>query len=73
MGYLTILSGLLKLINVFAQKAKDKQLLDAGEAKAIVRMSNEGMGKIYKAKLARDNVKHDVDSLRNDPNNRNRR
>lgn len=52
MPWLSILSGLFKLTNVIAKIVADKQLMDAGEAKALLRISNEGQSKIYKAKLA---------------------
>lgn len=70
MPYLSIIDSLFKLINVLAQKARDKDLMDAGAAGAIIRISNEGRNKIYKARLDRANTALDDDSLRDDPANR---
>lgn len=36
MPWLSLLSGLLQLVNVLAGYVKDKQLVDAGKAEAIV-------------------------------------
>lgn len=56
MPWLSILKSLFSLANVVAKIVHDKQLMDAGEAKALIRVSNEGLNKIYKAKLAYRNA-----------------
>ena len=67
---LSLLKGVVSLSSLLAKMAHDKQLLDAGEYKAIAKANNEHIKKINNAILARRSVKHDVDSVRNDPENR---
>lgn len=75
MGFTTLLEvfrGLLKLSNTVARYFKDQQLMDAGENKAKAEMSHEQFKRVTKAHNAANNVKHDADSVRNDPDNRGR-
>ena len=66
--------GLLRLVLTIADKlseiVRDKQLLDAGEARAISHNLQEGMKRVEMAQKARGSVKHDPDSVRADPDNR---
>lgn len=67
---LTVIKGLTKLSNYLAKIAHDKQLLDAGEYRAIARNNEKAISKINNAISARRNVKLDADSVLNDKNNR---
>ena len=67
---LSVIKGLTGLATLLAKHAHDKQLLSAGEYKAIAEVNDAQIKKINKAINARRNVKHDADSLRNDQNNR---
>lgn len=67
---LSVIKGLVSLSNILAKYAHDKQLLDAGEYKAIAEMNNAQIKKINKVINARRSVKHDNDSVRNDKDNR---
>ena len=66
----TIIKSLLSIVDWFAKKAHDKQLLDAGEYKAIARANNAQIKRINKAITAGRSVAVDTDSLRNDKANR---
>jgi len=68
--YLKIIPYLFKLIHVFAQKARDKGLMDAAAAGALMRHSNEGINQIHKAVAARRTTPTDDDSLRSSTDNR---
>ena len=67
---LSVIKGLINVTNLLAKIAHDKQLLNAGEYKAIAKANNEHLEKINKAIYARRNVKHDSSSVRNDSQNR---
>ena len=72
MGWLSILRGLFGITQTVLRMMADRQLLDAGEAKAIARNLTQANEKLDKALAARRNVKHDADSVSNDPANRDR-
>lgn len=72
-SFFAVFKGLLKLGNVIARYFKDQQLLDAGENKAKAEMGHEQIKRINEANIAADNVKHDADSVHNDPDNRRNR
>lgn len=46
MGWVSLLSGLLKIVNLIAGYVKDKQLIDAGKAEAIVDGTNHVAGMV---------------------------
>lgn len=52
MSWLTILGALLKLASRIAEIVRDKQLMDAGEAKAIARSLGEQNARLEKALAA---------------------
>jgi hypothetical protein len=58
-----LLASLLKLI-------ADRQLIDAGAAKVIAANANASLDAISKAIAARDSIRDDGDSVRNDSDNR---
>lgn len=70
MAWLQALSALLKLANLLAGYLRDKQLLEAGEARAISESLSVAQSRVQVAMAARAAVKHDPDSVRNDPYNR---
>ena len=53
MSWLAVITSLIKLISVFADYLNNKQLLDAGEAKAISEGQNEILLKLQQVKAAR--------------------
>ena len=73
MGWLNILKGILGLANMVAKFVSDKQLMDAGEAKAVARNLSQTNEKLNAAIDARRNVRHDTDSVQRDKNNRRNR
>ena len=68
MSWFTVLKGLLNLVNAVAKHMADKQLLDAGQYKAIAESNSHALKKIQAADLARRNVP--ADGVPDDPNNR---
>ena len=71
MPWLALLNGLLSLASSLASFLRDKQLLDAGRAMAISGSIKKGaMDETAKAIRARDAVRDDADSVRDDPDNR---
>jgi len=69
MGWLSILKLLLGLTNAIAEIVKEKQLMDAGSALALLENNNVHIKKINDALTARNNVDHSTDAVRNDPDN----
>lgn len=67
---LTLLKLLLSLSSSLADYLGRRQLLKAGEAKAIADNLYDTLQKLNKADAARRAVKHDPDSVREDPDNR---
>lgn len=70
MIWLSLIKGLLSVAQLFMKRAADKQLLDAGEAKNVVRALQHSQKVIAAAQLSRASVKHDADSVRDDRDNR---
>lgn len=70
MTWLALLSGIIKLAGNLADYLGDRQLLKAGEHKAVRANLEKILEDIAKARTARRAVKSDPDSLRNDPANR---
>lgn len=73
MNILAILKAVLSLADWLAKIAHDKQLLDAGEAKAISKASQEALNNVKAAQEARANLKHDDTSIMLDRDNRDNR
>lgn len=69
MPYLSILKALLGLVSWISKYLHDKQLIEAGEYKAIAEANSNALEAIQKAQLARSSVRNDADGLRDDPNN----
>ncbi len=65
-----LLRAIMGIAGAIASYIGDKQLMDAGEAKAISRNISATLEQIDKARAARKSVKHDADSVRDDPHNR---
>lgn len=70
MSILAILKAILLLADYLAKYAHDKQLLDAGEFKAIARNNAEALNSIKAAQDARNGVSDDDDDILHDPWNR---
>jgi len=68
--WLTLLGGALSLGRSLARIAHDRQLLEAGAAKAIARQATTGLAAVAAAQAARRSVGHDAVSVRDDPDNR---
>lgn len=70
MGWLTLLKTLLSLADTLAGHLRERNLMDAGEAKNVARAVMEAQASVDRARAARAAVRDDPDSLRNDPENR---
>lgn len=68
MGWFSLLKGLVSLAGRLAKWLSDRQLIEAGEAKAINNGLYDAKKKIERADAARRNAR--VDKLRSDKNNR---
>lgn len=68
--WFNILKAVLGIAGAIASYMERQQLLDAGAAIAIKDNLNDTLVKIRKADAARNSVKHDHDSVRDDSNNR---
>ena len=68
--WLSLLKGLVSAVGFLAKFMADRQLIEAGEYKAIAMNNERTLEKVKLARDARRAVKHDRDSVRNDPNNR---
>ena len=68
MPWFSILKGLLSLVSHVSKIMADKQLLQAGEYKAIAEYNEAALDKINKADAARRGVL--TDGLPDDPNDR---
>ena len=69
----SLLSGLVKVASIVAQYVANKQLIEAGEAKAILaglRQSNDLIANAQAARLAARRVNADPSKLRDDDGNR---
>jgi len=70
---LTLIRALLSVASSLAQYAQQRQLLEAGRAQAILGGIREAEDAIDRARAARDSVRHDDDSVRDDRDNRDNR
>jgi flagellar basal body rod protein FlgB len=72
MDWVSLLRTGLSIVDWLAKKAYNAQQIKAGEYKNIAKTNAKHLENLAKAKRARSSVKHDVDSVRNDRNNRRR-
>lgn len=70
MNILTLLKAVFSFAEWLAKYAHDRQLLEAGEFKAIARNNAEALNSIKAAQDARDNVSDDDDDIMSDIYNR---
>lgn len=73
MGIFTILgliSSVMGVLEKFFDSQHAERLMGAGEARANARAMKEGRERVEKARAARRAVKHDANSVRDDPRNR---
>jgi len=69
MAWLAVLKAILGLAGSLAAYLNNKQLLDAGEAQAIVKSLNHAKETINKATAARNKATSDFDDANGLPNN----
>ena len=62
--------ALLSVVDGLTRYARDKQLIDAGEARAALKGTTTALDAIDRARRARAAVRHDAGSVRDDPANR---
>jgi len=72
MPWLGILKLFLTLTDNLVSFMHDKQLMDAGEAKAVSGLLKGAMDATQKAMAARNAVRDDAGSITSDPDNRDR-
>jgi len=70
MGWFTAVKLLLQVAGSLTRYMQQRQLIGAGEAKAIAANLSEANENLDEALAARRAVKHDADSLRDDPHRR---
>lgn len=70
MGWVSLISGVVKLAQAITQFLERRQLIDAGKALALQEGLTKFHERVLKAKNTRDNVTHNADSVRKDENNR---
>lgn len=70
MGILSIISGVLKVVNALLNIAERRGLINAGEAKNFRRTMQENEKVIVKAKQARRALKHGTGDIVSDPDRR---
>lgn len=68
MNALTLLKGLVSLVTSIANYFRDKRLMEAGAAEAILKGLNDANDAIARASVARSNA--DKLPVESDPNNR---
>lgn len=62
MGWVALLKGLLSLANGLTQYCANKQLIEAGEAKAIAKGLEEANDAVFKAQRARNSALRSFDA-----------
>lgn len=67
---LSLIKLLLSVVSQLSRYAADRQLIKAGEAQAIASGVAEADDAIDRARRAAAGVRHDADSVRDDPANR---
>lgn len=61
---------LLSAVDALTRYARDRQLIEAGEARATLKGANAALDAIDRARRARARVQHDADSVQSDSANR---
>lgn len=67
---LGLIKALLSIASSLSEYAQQRQLIDAGEAKALLRGIKDADEAIARAARIRAGVDHSPGSVRDDPNNR---
>tara|TARA_Y100000114_G_scaffold122980_1_gene118430 strand:- start:937 stop:1146 length:210 start_codon:yes stop_codon:yes gene_type:complete len=67
---LGLIKALLSIADGLTRFARDRQLIEAGEARAALEGANYALDAINRARTARAAVSHDAGSVRDDPRNR---
>lgn len=70
MMWLKVITGILSLAKSLMGFARDRQLISAGEAKALAKQSSRSLDIIRQAQAARRALGYDPDSVQSDPDNR---
>tara|TARA_R110000824_G_scaffold11785_3_gene51722 strand:+ start:2143 stop:2358 length:216 start_codon:yes stop_codon:yes gene_type:complete len=70
LSILTLITGVFKVLESLLGYAERKQLMDAGEARAVSAHLVLGSKQVEKAIAARRAVDHTPSGVSNDPNNR---
>lgn len=65
-----LIRALLSAVDALTRYARDRQLIEAGEARAALEGAQRALDAIDRARAARAAVRHDADSVRDDPSNR---
>lgn len=73
MAWLALLKLLLSIADQLTSYLHDKQLMDAGEAKAVAASLKGALDATARAVAARNAVSDDPNSVSNDPDNRDNR
>lgn len=68
--WLSLLRLLLQLASTVATHLRERRLLEAGAAQAVLKGVRDADEAIARARAARDAVRDDPDSVRDDPYNR---
>lgn len=71
--WLTLLKLLLSIASAVATHVRERRLLEAGAAQAVLKGVRDADEAIRRARAARDAVRDDPDSVRDDPYNRDNR
>ena len=66
MGWLSLIKVVLSLANVLTRYARDRQLISAGEAKAVAKSATKSLEIIARAQAAKRRVRHDAASVQSD-------
>ncbi len=70
MGWLGIIKGLLSFAEFLMKYASDRQLLNAGQQMELADAFKQTFTRVAAANAAVADVKHDADSVLNDPDRR---
>lgn len=65
-----LIRALLSAVDSLTRYARDRQLIQAGEARAALAGTTAALDAIDRARADRAAVRHDADSVRDDPANR---
>ena len=73
MNWLSLLNGFFKVASYVVKILEERKIIKADRAKRANKFLKEKNEKILKATAAKSNVKHDADSVLEDPDNRRNR